>query len=60
MAAETVPSSLLVIGGGAVGLEIGQVMARFGSHVTIVEAGPRLAGAEEPEVSELITGGAPA
>ena len=55
MAAETVPASLLVVGGGAIGLEIGQVMARFGARVTIVEAGPRLAGPEEPEASELIT-----
>ena len=55
VAAETVPTSLLVVGGGAVGLEIGQVMGRFGARVTIVESGPRLAGPEEPEASELIT-----
>jgi pyruvate/2-oxoglutarate dehydrogenase complex dihydrolipoamide dehydrogenase (E3) component len=55
VAAETVPASLLVIGGGSVGLEIGQVMSRFGARVTIVEAGDRLAGPEEPEASELIT-----
>jgi pyruvate/2-oxoglutarate dehydrogenase complex dihydrolipoamide dehydrogenase (E3) component len=52
---ESVPASLLVIGGGAIGLELGQVMQRFGATVTIVEAGPRLAGPEEPEASELIT-----
>jgi pyruvate/2-oxoglutarate dehydrogenase complex dihydrolipoamide dehydrogenase (E3) component len=55
IAAESVPASLLIIGGGSIGLELGQVMQRFGSAVTIVEAGPRLAGSEEPEVSELIT-----
>jgi pyruvate/2-oxoglutarate dehydrogenase complex dihydrolipoamide dehydrogenase (E3) component len=55
MAAETVPASLVVAGGGSVALEIGQVMGRFGAHVTIIEPGPRLAGAEEPEASELIT-----
>jgi pyruvate/2-oxoglutarate dehydrogenase complex dihydrolipoamide dehydrogenase (E3) component len=54
IAAEYVPTSLLVIGGGSVGLELGQVMARFGAAVTIVEAGERLASAEEPEASELI------
>ena len=55
VAAESVPASLLVVGGGAVGLEVGQAMSRFGSGVTIVEAGPRLARVEEPEVSDLIT-----
>lgn len=55
VAAQSVPESLLVIGGGAVGLEIGQAMSRFGSRVTIAEAGPRLARVEEPEVSDLLT-----
>ena len=55
IAAEVVPASLLVIGGGSIGLEIGQVMRRFGAEVTIVEAGERLAGPEEPEASALIT-----
>ena len=54
MAAEAIPASLVVAGGGSVGLEVGQVMARFGAYVTIVEPGPRLASVEEPEVSELI------
>jgi pyruvate/2-oxoglutarate dehydrogenase complex dihydrolipoamide dehydrogenase (E3) component len=54
IAAERVPSSLLVVGGGSIGLELGQVMGRFGAAVTIVEAGERLAMAEEPEASELI------
>jgi len=43
------PGSLAVLGGGAVGVEIGQAFARFGSKVTIIEAGPRFLGAEEPE-----------
>ena len=55
IATETIPGSLLVVGGGPVGLEIGQVMARFGAAVTIVEMDERLASTEEPEVSELIT-----
>jgi pyruvate/2-oxoglutarate dehydrogenase complex dihydrolipoamide dehydrogenase (E3) component len=54
IAAEAVPRSLLVVGGGAIGLEIGQVMARFGAEVTIVEMSERLAPPEEPEVSELL------
>lgn len=56
IAAEVVPASLLVIGGGAIGLEIGQAMARFGATVTIVEAAERLVAPEEPETSELIAG----
>jgi pyruvate/2-oxoglutarate dehydrogenase complex dihydrolipoamide dehydrogenase (E3) component len=55
IAAETVPNSLLVVGGGAVGLEIGQAMAGFGTQVTVVEMGERIVGIEEPEVSELLT-----
>jgi pyruvate/2-oxoglutarate dehydrogenase complex dihydrolipoamide dehydrogenase (E3) component len=52
--ATEVPDSLLVLGGGAVGLELGQVFARFGSRVTIVEALDRLLAVEEPESSTLI------
>jgi pyruvate/2-oxoglutarate dehydrogenase complex dihydrolipoamide dehydrogenase (E3) component len=55
VATEAVPASLLVVGGGAIGLEIGQVMARFGAQVTIVEMGERIAGLEEPEVSAALT-----
>ena len=55
IAAEAVPPSLLVVGGGAIGLEIGQVMARFGSRVTVAEMSDRLVAPEEPEASELIT-----
>ena len=54
IATEEVPSSLLVVGGGAVGLEIGQAMSRFGSRVTVVEPGLRLLDSEEPETSALI------
>jgi pyruvate/2-oxoglutarate dehydrogenase complex dihydrolipoamide dehydrogenase (E3) component len=43
------PGSLAVLGGGAIGIELGQAFARFGSKVTIIEAGPRFLGAEEPE-----------
>ena len=55
IAVEVLPKSLLIIGGGAIGLEIGQAMSRFGVAVTVVEMGPRLAGPEEPEASALIT-----
>jgi pyruvate/2-oxoglutarate dehydrogenase complex dihydrolipoamide dehydrogenase (E3) component len=48
------PESLVVLGGGAVGLELAQVYARFGVAVTVVEALERLVPVEEPEVSALI------
>ncbi|HUC03839.1 MAG TPA: NAD(P)/FAD-dependent oxidoreductase [Acidimicrobiales bacterium] len=56
VAAETLPASLAIVGGGAIGLEIGQAMSRFGVEVTVVEAADRLVAAEEPEASALITG----
>lgn len=46
------PESLLVLGGGAVGLELGQAFARFGSRVTIVDALDRIAPRAEPAASE--------
>lgn len=52
--AERLPRSLVVIGGGAVGCELGQVLARFGVEVTIVEAGSRLLPSEEPEASAVV------
>ncbi|MFJ6214416.1 dihydrolipoyl dehydrogenase family protein [Streptomyces sp. NPDC092296] len=52
--ATEAPESLLVLGGGAVGLELGQVFQRFGTAVTVVEVAPRLLGQEEPEVAELL------
>lgn len=48
------PTSLLVLGGGAIGLELTQVLARFGVDVTVVEVGGRLLAAEEPESSALV------
>lgn len=49
---QEVPESLLVVGGGAVGLELGQVFARFGTSVTVVEAASRVLAGEEPESSQ--------
>jgi dihydrolipoamide dehydrogenase len=51
---ETVPSSLLVIGGGYIGLELGSVYAALGSKVTVVEMLPQLmTGADRDLVSQL-------
>ncbi len=55
MAAKEPPASLMVLGGGgAVGLELAQVFARFGTRVTVLEALERLLPMEEPESCELI------
>jgi pyruvate/2-oxoglutarate dehydrogenase complex dihydrolipoamide dehydrogenase (E3) component len=51
---ETVPPSLLLLGGGAIGMELGQVFARFGSRVTVIEASDRLLSVEEPEAGALL------
>ncbi len=52
--AAGLPSSLLVLGGGSVGLELGQAFARFGANVTVIEAADRLLPLEEPEVGDLL------
>ena len=48
------PISLAVLGGGAIGVELGQAFARFGSKVTIIEAGPRFLGLEEPDAGAAL------
>jgi mercuric reductase len=45
------PQSLVLVGGGYIALELGQMFRRFGSEVTILERGPRLLPNDEPEVS---------
>jgi pyruvate/2-oxoglutarate dehydrogenase complex dihydrolipoamide dehydrogenase (E3) component len=48
------PASLVILGGGAIGVELGQAYARIGSEVHIIEGGPRLIPAEEPVAAELL------
>ena len=48
------PPRLLIVGGGPIGLELGQAFARLGSDVVIAEALSRVLTKEEPEVSDLI------
>ncbi|HEY3588217.1 MAG TPA: NAD(P)/FAD-dependent oxidoreductase, partial [Myxococcaceae bacterium] len=43
------PETLAVLGGGAIGVELGQAFARLGSKVTVIEGGSRFLGLEEPE-----------
>lgn len=56
-AAETVPGSLVVLGGGPVGVELGQAFATLGADVTLVEAGKRILAREEAFAAELVADG---
>jgi pyruvate/2-oxoglutarate dehydrogenase complex dihydrolipoamide dehydrogenase (E3) component len=51
---EHVPESLIVLGGGSVGVELAQVFARFGAAVTVVEGSDRLLPMDEPEAGALL------
>ncbi len=55
--AHAVPDSLLILGGGVVGVEMAWAYASFGAQVTIVEAGERLLAGEEPWAAELVAAG---
>lgn len=54
LSAKALPDSLIVLGGGAVGLELAQALNRFGVEVHVVESADRLLIHEEPETSTLI------
>ncbi len=49
-----VPGHLVVLGGGFIGLEFGQMFRRFGSDVTVVEMAPRLVAREDEDVSQAL------
>ena len=51
---DRLPDHLVVIGGGYVGLELAHAYRRFGSRVSIIEAGPQLAGREDSDVAAAI------
>src|SRR6478609_3359504 len=51
---KELPGSLVVIGGGPIGCEMAQVFSRFGVRVTVVQHGPRLIPANEPEAAALL------
>ena len=52
--AKDLPESLIVLGGGAIGVELAQVMARFGVEVAIIEGESRLLPRNEPEAGEVM------
>jgi len=49
-----IPESIVILGGGPVGVELGQFLRRFGARVTIVDHGERLLSREDPPVGDLI------
>ena len=49
------PDAMVFIGGGVISAEIGQVMARFGTNVTIVDRNPRILKVLDPEIGDIIT-----
>ncbi len=51
---DYLPKHLLILGGGAIGLELGQVFLRLGSEVTLIEALPDILMNEEPELRERL------
>jgi pyruvate/2-oxoglutarate dehydrogenase complex dihydrolipoamide dehydrogenase (E3) component len=51
---DRLPSHLIVIGGGYIGLELAQAVRRFGSDVTVIEQGSQLADREDPDVGAAL------
>ena len=51
---DTLPESIVIIGGGAIGVEFAYIMSNYGVDVTIVEMLPHLLPLEEPEVSAVL------
>ena len=54
MELDRVPEHLIVIGGGYIGLEFGQMFLRFGSRVTLIQRGRQLLAREDEDVAEMI------
>jgi mercuric reductase len=50
------PRSLLILGGGYIALELGQMFARFGTDVTLVTRGKSILSGYEPEIAWALTG----
>jgi pyruvate/2-oxoglutarate dehydrogenase complex dihydrolipoamide dehydrogenase (E3) component len=54
MELDAVPKHLLVVGGGYIGLEFGQMFRRFGSRVTVVQSGAQLLNGEDPDIADAV------
>ena len=54
MELDAVPERLIILGGGYVGLEFGQMFRRFGSDVTVVQSAGRLLGREDADVASAV------
>jgi pyruvate/2-oxoglutarate dehydrogenase complex dihydrolipoamide dehydrogenase (E3) component len=54
MELDEIPEHLIMLGGGYIGLEFGQMFRRFGSEVTIVEGAPRLMMMEDEDISDEV------
>lgn len=54
MELREIPQHLLILGGGYIGLEFGQMFRRFGSDVTIIDRGQQIIAHEDPEVSDCL------
>jgi len=52
---QEVPEQLLIVGGGNIGLEFGQMFSRFGSKVTLIEKSDRLMPKEDEDVCEVMS-----
>ena len=56
LALETLPESLIILGGGPQGVEFAQIFARRGSEVTLLNRGERILRREEPELAQMLQG----
>jgi len=56
LAMERPPKSIVIIGGGVIGLEFAQIMHRLGSKVTIVEMMPQILPAEDTDIASMLDG----
>ena len=53
---RSLPKRMVVLGGGPIGCELGQVFARFGSQVTLLHRGPRILSRDSAEAAQVLHG----